>query len=129
METRPYRLPGQRTRTEYQLTAKRWDLYPVLVAIVQWGDKYLADPEGPPILLLHADSGRPVRAVIECSAERTPVTVRDAQVIPGPSARLIEGSRNTHALREGGTARGAHGPARRRPTWRRWPRPSAGATR
>lgn len=89
METRPYRVPGQRTRTEYRLTAKGWDLYPVLVAIMQWGDKYLADPEGPPIRVLHADCGAPVRAVVECSAEQTPVSPRDARVIPGPSARQI----------------------------------------
>jgi DNA-binding HxlR family transcriptional regulator len=87
LEISPYRMPAQRTRPEYRMTAKGWDLYPVLVAIMQWGDKYLADPDGPPIRILHADCGAPVRAVVECSAERTPITARDARVTPGPAAR------------------------------------------
>src|SRR4051794_18360837 len=34
-ETREYREPGQRRRHEYRLTAKGWDLFPVLVALAQ----------------------------------------------------------------------------------------------
>ena len=87
LETSPYRLPAKRTRAEYRLTAKGWDLYPVLLALMQWGDKYLADPEGPPIQILHAACGGPVRVVVECAAEQSPVTARDARVVPGPAAR------------------------------------------
>jgi DNA-binding HxlR family transcriptional regulator len=87
LEMTPYRMPAQRTRAEYRMTAKGWDLYPVLVALMQWGDQYLADPDGPPIRILHAGCGATVRAVVECSAERTPVTARDARVIPGPAAQ------------------------------------------
>ncbi len=42
----PYQDPGERARHEYRLTEKGFDLYPVLVAIADWGDRYLADPEG-----------------------------------------------------------------------------------
>ena len=45
----PYQDPGERARHEYRLTEKGFDLYPVLVAIADWGDRYLADPGGPPV--------------------------------------------------------------------------------
>ena len=39
----PYREPGARVRDEYRLTEKGLDLYPVLVALRDWGDRHLAD--------------------------------------------------------------------------------------
>src|SRR5882762_10377508 len=48
-----YREPGARPRAEYRLTDKGMDVYPILVAMRQWGDRYEADPEGPPLLMLH----------------------------------------------------------------------------
>src|SRR3712207_8774230 len=39
----PYQAEGERQRHEYRLTEKGIDLYPTLVALMQWGDKYLAD--------------------------------------------------------------------------------------
>ena len=41
----PYRAPGQRQRQEYKLTAKGLDLYPILVALNEWGSAYYADPK------------------------------------------------------------------------------------
>lgn len=40
-------------RCEYRLTEKGRDLYPVLVAMLSWGDRWTAGPEGPPIRLTH----------------------------------------------------------------------------
>lgn len=51
----PYRDPGARERHEYRLTPKGFDLYPVLVAIAGWGERYLADPEGPAVEFVHRD--------------------------------------------------------------------------
>jgi DNA-binding HxlR family transcriptional regulator len=42
-----YQEPGQRTRYEYHLTDQGADLLPALVALMQWGDRWLA-PDGPP---------------------------------------------------------------------------------
>src|SRR6516162_2893852 len=39
-------------RYEYRLTNKGLDLWPVLTAMRQWGDRYAA-PDGPPIQLIH----------------------------------------------------------------------------
>ena len=37
----PYREPGQRTRMQYRLTEKGAELFPVLAALMQWGDRWL----------------------------------------------------------------------------------------
>ncbi len=42
-----YREPGQRTRHEYRLTEKGADLLPALVALMQWGDRWLDEDGGP----------------------------------------------------------------------------------
>src|SRR5215475_7071218 len=52
-----YRVPGERTRSEYRLTDKGMDAYPILVALREWGDRYLANPAGPPMLTVHRDCG------------------------------------------------------------------------
>src|SRR3954462_5600791 len=52
----PYQAEGERQRHEYRLTAKGRDLYPTLVALMQWGDTYLADGP-PPLELQHRDCG------------------------------------------------------------------------
>ncbi|MGH3464585.1 MAG: winged helix-turn-helix transcriptional regulator, partial [Kribbellaceae bacterium] len=44
----PYQEPGSRQRYEYRLTEKGFDLYPMLVALRDWGDRYLVDADGSP---------------------------------------------------------------------------------
>jgi DNA-binding HxlR family transcriptional regulator len=63
----PYQEPGQRQRHEYRLTQKGLDLYPILVSLLGWGDKYLADDDGPPVVLTHRDCGKPIRVAIVCA--------------------------------------------------------------
>lgn len=83
----PYREPGSRVREEYRLTEKGLDLYPILVAIREWGDRYLADPEGPPMQTLHRDCGAPVNVVLRCADGHDVASARDVTARPGPSAR------------------------------------------
>ncbi len=63
----PYREPGQRTRSAYELTEKGADLLPVLVALFDWGDRWVLE-KGARIGLNHADCGAPVHAVLACEA-------------------------------------------------------------
>ena len=71
LERRPYREPGQRTRSEYHLTEMGADFFPALVALMQWGDRWLG-PAG--VELRHHDCGSPVRAELSCtSGHRVPV--------------------------------------------------------
>lgn len=89
LETRAYREPGSRTRSEYRLTEKGWDLWPVMIALMQWGDKYAADPEGPLLEVRHAECGAEVRAVVECPEDHTALTPREVAVRLGPAARFV----------------------------------------
>lgn len=83
----PYREPGQRARHEYRLTPKGFDLYPVLVAIAEWGNRYLADAEGPPVQFVHRDCGAEVGVRLECAEHHLVDDVRDVVPQPGPGAR------------------------------------------
>jgi DNA-binding HxlR family transcriptional regulator len=83
----PYREPGQRSRHEYKLTAKGLDLYPVLVALQQWGDAYLAGPEGSPIEFAHRDCDEPLDQVLRCRAGHELTSNRDVIGRVGPGAR------------------------------------------
>ncbi len=85
----PYRDSGQRTRHEYRLTDKGLDLYPVLVALMHWGDRHAAGPDGPPVLLRHRDCGEPVRLQLACGAGHVLESARDVSPVPGPGARKI----------------------------------------
>ncbi len=61
----PYREPGQRTRHEYHLTEKGSELLPVLVAMGEWGSRWLF-ADGAPVEFRHAGCGSPVKAVTQC---------------------------------------------------------------
>jgi DNA-binding HxlR family transcriptional regulator len=67
LEREDYREPGQRTRQQYRLTPKGADLFPVLVALMKWGDRWL-DDRGGPIELLHRGCGEPVEVSLHCAA-------------------------------------------------------------
>jgi len=67
-------------RFEYHLTGKGVDLYPALVALMQWGDHYLADPGGGPMLLEHTTCGQVTSLVPACTACGAPVTAREMRV-------------------------------------------------
>ena len=85
----PYQESGQRRRTEYRLTEKGLDLYPVLVALMEWGDKYAVGPPGPQVLLRHRDCGEPVRLQMSCAAGHVLESAREVTPVPGPGARRI----------------------------------------
>jgi DNA-binding HxlR family transcriptional regulator len=67
LEREDYREPGQRTRQQYRLTPQGADLFPVLVALMKWGDRWL-DDRGGPIELVHRDCGEPVNVSLHCDA-------------------------------------------------------------
>jgi DNA-binding HxlR family transcriptional regulator len=85
----PYREPGQRSRSEYRLTEKGIALFPVMVALLEWGNNYAASPAGPVVELLHRDCGAPVRLRLVCDEGHPVDSAREITPIPGPGARLI----------------------------------------
>jgi len=85
----PYQEAGQRPRSEYRLTEKGLDLYPVLVAMMEWGDKYAVGSAGPQALLRHRDCGEPVELQLACAAGHVLESAREVTPVPGPGARKI----------------------------------------
>jgi DNA-binding HxlR family transcriptional regulator len=66
LEREPYREPGQRTRQAYRLTEKGSELLPVLVALMQWGDRWQGDSAAR-VELRHRDCGAAVTAQLRCA--------------------------------------------------------------
>ncbi|MEU0564075.1 helix-turn-helix domain-containing protein [Nonomuraea sp. NPDC005983] len=88
LRKQPYREPGQRQRYEYRLTDKGRDLYPLLVALMHWGDRYLAGEPGPPVLLTHRDCGAPVEQYLRCAEGHEVAGPREITPLPGSGAAL-----------------------------------------
>lgn len=72
-------------RAEYRLTAKGRDLWHVVTAMRQWGDRWAA-PAGPPLEIRHTSCGHIVTAVPTCSHCGERLDARSVTAIPGPGA-------------------------------------------
>jgi DNA-binding HxlR family transcriptional regulator len=55
LEKRPY--GSHPRRHEYFLTEKGLDLWPALIALLDWGDRHLASSDGPPVVITHKRCG------------------------------------------------------------------------
>lgn len=82
-----YKDEGQRERHEYRLTPMGLELFPIIVALMQWGDRWRAGPGGPPVEVLHRDCGAPVHVELRCDAGHGHLTARDTA--PRPTAGAI----------------------------------------
>lgn len=85
----PYREVGQRTRSEYRLTEKGLALFPLLVALLEWGNQYAVSPAGPTLELTHRNCGAPVGLRLSCAAGHPVPSAREVTPVPGPGARKI----------------------------------------
>ena len=74
-------------RYEYRLTQKGIDLYPIVMAIVHWGDVYMADKKGRPLLHTHNLCGRDFDPVMVCSECGEPLSAKQVQVRAGAGAK------------------------------------------
>jgi DNA-binding HxlR family transcriptional regulator len=77
-----YRDEGQRERFEYRLTPMGFEAFPVVVALMQWGDRWLPAPGGPPIEVLHRGCGAKVHAELRCERSHGTLTARDTEPRP-----------------------------------------------
>jgi DNA-binding HxlR family transcriptional regulator len=73
-------------RLGYRLTAKGEDLFPVLVALLQWGDKWGTGEDGPSIRLVEHQTGEAVGPVGPLSCSGRLLGFRDVRLEPGPGA-------------------------------------------
>lgn len=88
LTTEPYREPGSRTRQRYLLTGKGKELLPILIALREWGDRHLADPEGPPVHLDHKECGGRVYLELRCAEGHLVDGADDLVPAAGPGLRL-----------------------------------------
>ncbi|MGO1501220.1 MAG: winged helix-turn-helix transcriptional regulator [Marinobacter sp.] len=70
------------SRFEYRLTEKGRDLFPVVIALRQWGDKWNPASDDAPLDLRDRATGQPIQTVQVQNAEGEPITVRDV-FVPG----------------------------------------------
>jgi DNA-binding HxlR family transcriptional regulator len=76
-------------RFEYRLTDKGRDLYPVLIALMQWGDRYTAGEAGPPVELIHEPCGEHTHPRLVCDHCGEPIDPRDIRPQPGPGLLAV----------------------------------------
>ena len=74
-------------RHEYFLTQKGLDLWPALIALLHWGERYSPAPDGPRRLIVHKECGGEVSERGICEACGKVLTARDAKQVPGPGAK------------------------------------------
>jgi DNA-binding HxlR family transcriptional regulator len=87
LSTETYQEPGTRSRLRYVITAKGMDLLPAVLGLMQWGDRYRTDPEGPPIVTRHRSCGARVDVQVRCEHDHH-VSAADTETVPGPGFRM-----------------------------------------
>jgi DNA-binding HxlR family transcriptional regulator len=79
----PYKEGNARSHDAYRLTDKGLALYPVLLALRDWGDQYMA-PDGPPVLYRHRECGGEAHVHLSCDKCDDELTARDITPEAGP---------------------------------------------
>jgi DNA-binding HxlR family transcriptional regulator len=77
---------------EYVPTPKGVDVNPVLVAMMQWGDRYAAPPAGPPRVFVHAACGHDADPQLHCSHCGERIETGELRVRPGAGADERQGT-------------------------------------
>jgi len=72
-------------RHEYRLTAMGRDLYPTLIALTQWGDRWL-HKDGAPVKFVEHTTGEEIAEVAILTKKGHKLDARDMVLIPGPGA-------------------------------------------
>jgi len=82
------RVPYQErpARYEYRLSEKGLALYPTIITLVHWGDRFYAGDAGAPIVHTHTPCGHDFRAVVTCSECGEALDARAVTLRAGPGA-------------------------------------------
>ncbi|PLQ00599.1 winged helix-turn-helix transcriptional regulator [Cupriavidus pauculus] len=79
-------LEGRANTEGYRLTTKGEDLYPVLVALMQWGDRWATATGKPPVSLVEDATGKPIETLVVRSVDGKPLSFRQVRYTAGPGA-------------------------------------------
>ena len=88
-------------RHEYILTRKGKDMMPLLVALTQWGDKWVFGEGHEPVIFLERETGEPIKPVEVQSSRGEVLRPRDIMIQAGPGA-TEEARRRIEELYENG---------------------------
>lgn len=84
LERQPIKQGGK--RQEYKLTQMGRDLFPVLIVLTQWGDRWLRDTTGAPVKFVERSTGEEIAKVTIQNKAGQEIKARDLALIPGPGA-------------------------------------------
>lgn len=79
-----------RGRYDYRLTDKGLELWPILIALRAWGDRWVFGPGNEPFLIMHNDCGELTEPSLVCSSCGRPVHGVDLTPLPGPGIDLTK---------------------------------------
>jgi DNA-binding HxlR family transcriptional regulator len=82
-------------RFDYALTAKGKALFPVLMTVMAWGDRWSAGESGPLVQLRHRSCGKRTKAGITCSACGEPISPDELETRFAPAYRVPEALRQS----------------------------------
>lgn len=68
-------------RYEYRLTEKGLDLYPVVVSLLRWGDRWMTEGDEPPVRLRHRDCGELMHPELACPSCGDWISPRDVEAV------------------------------------------------
>jgi DNA-binding HxlR family transcriptional regulator len=73
-------------RLEYRLTDKGRAFFPVLMALMQWGDRFMACAGGAPVRVVDRVSGNEIAELQVLSRDGQALRPSDVTMVPGPGA-------------------------------------------
>jgi DNA-binding HxlR family transcriptional regulator len=74
-------------RYEYFLREKGRTLFPVIVALIGWGDAWAPSPDGPPVVFVHDTCGNVTQPMLPCPHCHGDVSAANTHSEPGPGRR------------------------------------------
>ncbi|SEG89747.1 DNA-binding transcriptional regulator, HxlR family [Thermomonospora echinospora] len=83
---RRHRYQERPDRYEYRLTRKGVELWPVMMMLLKWGDRYYA-ADGPPMVVVHRGCGGTLTDRLGCDSCGAALGPSDVEPRPGPGAR------------------------------------------
>ncbi len=84
MERSP--VSGRGNPQDYTLTEKGVALFPVVIALMQWGDRWINGPDHAPIRVLDRETGEEISHIQVRTDGGKVLSLKDVVVVPGPGA-------------------------------------------
>lgn len=95
----------QSKRAHYRLTEKGRDLIAVVIALIQWGDRWIMGPDNAPIRMVDRGSGEDIDALQVRAKDGRALELQDIRLEPGPGADDAIRDRFGEAITNSGAVR------------------------